>query len=304
MSGRFHGCFVALITPFSEDGSLDTEGLRDNLDWLIAEGVHGLIPAGSAGEFLQLEDNERTALIETTIAAAGGRVPVVAGISSDSTAEATRWARFAEAAGADGVMLAPPFYSLPDTDEIMAHYQVVGGATDLPVMVYNNPATTGIDLDPLMLARLSALPTMRYVKESTKDVRRIEQIRRLTGGRMEVFAGIHALESLLTGAVGWVSVPGNVMPAPSARVWDALVAGDRAAAQAASDALWDLMELEDRTGKYVQIYKRALELMGRPAGAPRLPRLRLSGESEAELIAILRRADLIPSENPVPARLD
>ena len=109
---------------------------------------------------------------------------------------------------------------------------------------------------------------------------------------MQVLAGIHALESIQCGAVGWVSVPGNVLSEPSARVWTAFVRGDLADAQAASDALWDIMELEDRTGKYVQIYKRALEFMGRPAGPPRAPRLRLSGADEAELKAILLRAGL------------
>ena len=171
---------------------------------------------------------------------------------------------------------------------------IVGEASNLPVMVYNNPATTGIDLEPPMLARLSELPTMRYVKESTRDVRRVPQIHRLSEGRMQVFAGIHALESLLTGAVGWVSVPGNIMPGASARLCDAAAAAEHEAALAQSDVLWEIMELEDRTNKYVQLYKRALELMGRPAGAPRAPRRRPSPAIEAELVAILRAAGLLP----------
>ena len=298
MTHDFRGCFVAMITPFTQDGVLDVDGLRQNVDWMIGEGVHGLIPLGSAGEFLQLSSDERATLIETVVAAAAGRVPVIAGISSDWTEEAARWAKFVRDAGADGVMAAPPFYSQPDEEEIVGHYAAIGEATDLPVMIYNNPATTGIDLQPAMLARLSALPNMRYVKESTRDVRRIAQIHRLSEGRLRVFAGIHALESLRSGAVGWVSVPGNILPGVSARLCVAAAEGRDAAAQEASDALWDIMELEDRTGKYVQLYKRALELVGRPAGAPRAPRYRPSAQLESELVTILESAQLLPRKAP------
>src|SRR5690606_26039271 len=121
MTRPFRGCFVALLTPFTADGRLDCDGIRQNVEWLIAEGVHGLIPSDSAGEFLQLEDHERAVLIETVLDAADGRVPVVPGITSDWTEEAVRWARFARDAGAAGVMAAPPFYSQPDIGEIVAH---------------------------------------------------------------------------------------------------------------------------------------------------------------------------------------
>jgi 4-hydroxy-tetrahydrodipicolinate synthase len=293
MSRDFSGCFVAMITPFTEEGGLDVEGLRENVEWMIAEGVHGLIPSGSAGEFLQLSDDERATLIESVVEVTAGRVPVIAGISSDWTDEAVNWAQFAQDVGADGVMVAPPFYSQPDEDEVLSHYAAIGEATALPVMVYNNPATTGIDLDPVRLARISTLPNMRYVKESTRDVRRIAQIERLSEGRLQVFAGIHALESLRAGAVGWVSVPGNVLPRASAQLCEAAAQGEDDRSQHESDVLWDIMELEDRTGKYVQLYKRALELMGRPAGAPRAPRLRPLPPLELELADVLRRAQLI-----------
>lgn len=292
------GCLVAMVTPFSADGGLDLDGLRRNVDWLIAEGVHGLIPSGSAGEFLQLRDEERADLIATTIDQAAGRVPVVAGVTSDWTAEVVSWARFARDAGAAAIMVAPPFYSLPDEDEVFAHYRAVSEASDLPVMVYNNPATTGLDLTPAVLGRLSALPTLRYVKESTRDVRRIAQIAKLAHGRMQVFAGIHALESLLVGAAGWVSVPANVLPAESAQLFEAAAASELDRARVLDARLWEIMELEDETGKYVQVYKRALELMGRPAGAPRSPRLPLNADEERRLIDILDALGLLAA----PAR--
>ena len=241
------------------------------------EGVHGLIPLGSAGEFQQLTDEERSDIIAISIDAAGSRVPVVPGVSSDWTSAAVAWARYAEEAGAQAVMLSPPYYSLPTEDELFGHYRTVADAISLPIMAYNNPATTGIDMKPPFIERLSAIPNIRYVKESTYDVRRVEDIHRRTKGRMQVFAGIHALESFLVGAVGWVSVPANVAPRLSARLFDACAEGNLAEARAMSDHLWDIMELEEETGKYVQLYKAGLNAMGRPAGLPRQPRLPLAG---------------------------
>jgi 4-hydroxy-tetrahydrodipicolinate synthase len=276
-----------MVTPFGEDGALDLAGLAENIEWWIAEGVDGLIPSGSAGEFLQLTDEERADLIQRTVEVAAGRVPVVAGTSADSTAEAVAWTRHAESVGADGVMVVAPFYSRPSEDEIMAHYVALGDATALPVMVYNNPETTGVDMRPPLLARLAQHPQLRYVKESTRDVRRVEEILRLTDGRMQVFAGILAFESFQVGATGWVSVPANVVPRESADLYDLAVRkNDPAAASRVNQRIWDLMALEDDTGKYVQIPKAALAMMGRPSGPPRLPRLPLT-EAEANRLRVI-----------------
>jgi 4-hydroxy-tetrahydrodipicolinate synthase len=283
--GEFRGTFVALLTPFTADDQLDEERLRRHVDWLIAEGVHGLIPSGSAGEFLELTVQERERLIEVTIEQAAGRVPVVAGCSADGTAEAQRWVRHAERVGADGVMVAPPFYSLPTEKEIIRHFELVAGAMALPVMAYNNPATTGIDMRPPLLQQLAEIPNVRYVKESTSDVRRVEDIHLRTDGRMTVFAGIHAFESFLVGARGWVSVPANVAPNVSARLYESVVSADLNVARSLSDRLWDLMELEADTGKYVQVYKEALALEGDPVGPARGPRLPLT-ESERERLMV------------------
>jgi 4-hydroxy-tetrahydrodipicolinate synthase len=286
---RLSGTFIAMTTPFSSTGALDAEGLRANIKWWIDEGLHGLIPLGSAGEFQQLTEEERSDIVTIAVAAAGSRVPVVPGVSSDWTAEAVAWARFAEQAKAQAVMLSPPYYSLPSEDELFAHYRTVAEAIALPIMAYNNPATTGIDMKPAFIERLSAIPNVRYIKESTYDVRRVEEIHRRTKGRVQVFAGIHALESFLVGAVGWVSVPANVAPRLSSRLFDACVVGNLAEARAISGHLWDIMQFEDETGKYVQLYKAGLDLMGRPAGLPRQPRLPLTG-AELERLGLCLKA--------------
>ena len=191
---RLFGTYIAMITPFTPSGELDAAGLCANIKWWIEEGVHGLIPLGSAGEFQQLTDEERADVITSSVKSAGSRVPVVPGVSSDWTDEAKKWAQFAEKAGATAVMLSPPYYSLPTEDELFSHFKTVAEAIALPIMAYNNPATTGIDMKPPFLERLSAIPNIQYVKESTRDVRRVEDIHRRSNGRIEVFAGIHALE--------------------------------------------------------------------------------------------------------------
>jgi 4-hydroxy-tetrahydrodipicolinate synthase len=290
----FEGVFVALLTPFTARGEFDEARLRRHVDWLIDQGVHGLIPSGSAGEFLQLSDNERSALIRVTVEQSGGRVPVVAGCTADGTREAQEWVKRSQRAGADGVMVAPPYYSLPTDDEIVHHFELVAGATSLPVMAYNNPATTGIDMRPALLQRLEEIPNVKYVKESTTDVRRVEDIHRRTEGRLKVFSGIHALESFLVGARGWVSVTANVAPQLSARLYESAISRDLDTARAISDCLWELMELEADTGKYVQVYKEALALEGEPVGPARAPRLPLT-EIERERL----RAALVALKTPL-----
>lgn len=292
------GTYVAMVTPFNSEG-LDSDGLKANIDWWIAEGVHGLIPSGSAGEFLQLTDDERANLIRLTVQFAAGRVPVVAGTSADSTEEAVRWSKYAESVGASAVMVVAPFYSQPDERELFEHYRTIADAIGLPVMVYNNPSTTGVDIRPSLLAELSRIDNLRYVKESTTDVRRVEEILIRSSGRMQVFAGILAFESFAVGATGWVSVPANVAPRVSAELYElAVVRHDWAAAGQRNRALWPLMALEDETGKYVQVPKEALQMMGRPAGPPRSPRLPLDEETRARLRAILLDMDLVGAAAP------
>jgi 4-hydroxy-tetrahydrodipicolinate synthase len=296
-TGQLEGCYVAMITPFTEEGRLDLGGLRELIDFWIGEGVHGLIPSGSTGEFLQLTDEERSDLIRYTVEFAAGRVPVVAGASADWTDEAIAWTRLAESVGASGVMVVAPYYSRPTPAEIIRHYRAIGDATSLPIMVYNNPETTGVDMQPPLLAELSWHPNLRYVKESTRDVRRVEEIIQLSDGRMHVFAGILAHESFLVGATGWVSVPANVVPRLSARMFELDAWEEKPQEAAATNRLiWGLMALEDATGKYVQIPKAALAMMNRPSGSPRPPRLPLTDDESGELRRICEALGLLPSD--------
>ena len=153
---NFRGTYTVLITPLTADGRhVDVPALKRLVEWQIEEGIHGLIPLGSTGEFLSLTRDERQLVIETCIATAAKRVPVLIGTGAEWTDECVSLSKEAEAMGADGVMIIPPFYSSPTPDELFLHYRKVGEAIGVPIMVYNNPATANVDLTPPIVARLS-----------------------------------------------------------------------------------------------------------------------------------------------------
>jgi 4-hydroxy-tetrahydrodipicolinate synthase len=284
MAKQFRGTYTVLVTPFDESGEkVDLKAMADLVDWQIAEGIHGLIPLGSTGEFLSLSDDEAAAVAETAIKAARGRVPVLIGTGAEDTREAVRLAKRAEKLGADGVMVIPPFYSTPTEDELFAHYSRIGEAIGLPIMIYNNPATANVDMRPETVKRLSAIDNVRYIKESTLEVTRVRDIIDLCGDRMTVFAGILGYESFWLGAQGWVAVCSNLLPRDSARLFE-LVADKRD--QPAALALYKrILPIVRWVGgqRYVGATKAAFGMMGRPVGPPRPPRLPLPAADAALL---------------------
>jgi 4-hydroxy-tetrahydrodipicolinate synthase len=277
----FRGTYTVMITPSTVAGEVDVAALRAFVDWQIREGIHGLIPLGSTGEFLSLDDDEKVLVAETVIAQAAGRVPVLIGTGAEDTREVVRQSRRAERLGADGVMIIPPFYSTPTDDELVHHYKTVADAISLPIMVYNNPATANVDLKPPLVARLAEIDNCLYIKESTLEVTRVRDIIRLCGDRMTVFGGILGYESFLEGAQGWVAVASNVVPAAMARIFT-LVADDGAIAEARELYLKYLPVIEFVGGQaYVAGTKALLHHMGFAAGKPRPPRLPLPAAQDA-----------------------
>jgi 4-hydroxy-tetrahydrodipicolinate synthase len=263
-----------MITPTRPDGSFDAAALRDLTDWQIAEGIHGLVPLGSTGEFLSFSKDDRAEIARIVIDTAAGRVPVLIGTGAEDTREVVRLSREAETLGADGVMIIPPFYSAPTDDELFVHYDTVASAISIPVMIYNNPATANVDLKPPLVARLSEIDGVRYIKESTLEVTRIRDILRLCGDRMEVFGGILGFESFVEGAIGWIAVASNVAPAPLARLFE--LVEERKIDEARALYLHWLPVIEAVGGpRYVAGTKSLLNHMGFAAGAPLPPRLPL-----------------------------
>jgi 4-hydroxy-tetrahydrodipicolinate synthase len=218
---------------------------------------------------------------------------VLVGTGHEDTREVVRLSKRAEALGADGVMIIPPFYSTPTEDELFHHYKTIGEAISLPIMIYNNPATSNVDMKPELVARLSRIDNVRYIKESTLEVTRVRDIIELCGERMTVFAGILGYESFWLGAKGWVAVCSNLLPRDSAGLFT-LVAdrGDRAQAHALYRRILPVVRWVGGQ-RYVSATKAGLALMGRPVGEPRPPRLKLPAAERDRLARDLAALGLL-----------
>ena len=290
MTNQWKGVFTALVTPMTADEEVDYAALAAFVEYQIGEGrVHGLIPLGSTGEYYALSPDERRAVLQTVLDAAKGRVPVVAGTNAGSTRDVIHYCRQAEELGAAGVLLAPPYYSLPTPDELFEHFRAVDGAIGIPIMLYNYPGRTGVDMRPDFIERLAALSNVRYVKESTGEIARISELLRRCGDRLDVFCGCDtvALESFLIGAIGWVGGVANVVPQAHVRLYElAAVKHDYAAARDLYFRLLPLLSLMEGGGKYTQFVKAGCGLAGHSVGPPRRP----LGPATAEESAQLREA--------------
>ena len=295
--GKFSGSFTVMVTPFTEDGSkIDYSTLRRFVDWQISNGVPGLIPLGSTGEFLSITEEERREILTTIIQQADGRVPVLVGTADEWTDKAVRYSREAEELGASGVMVVPPYYASPTEDELYAHYQRISDAISIPIMVYNNPNTANVDLTPDLLARLSQIENVDYVKESSGDISRILEIDRLSEGRMTVFAGYHAFDSFLLGAKGYVSVCGNIVPKLSSDLYKLVIGeSDVASGRELYHRLLPLLDVISGD-LYVSATKAALELVGMPVGIPRMPRLRVPESHQIKIEEVLRELGVLVSK--------
>ncbi|PVE50478.1 dihydrodipicolinate synthase family protein [Rhizobium rhizogenes] len=297
MPKTFRGVFTVMITPIDEDGKVNLPALAAFTDWQIREGVHGLIPLGSTGEFLSLSDQDWDDVARTVIQSAAGRVPVLIGTGAEDTREAVRLSCKAEALGADGVMIIPPFYSTPTDDELVTHYQTIARSISIPIMVYNNPATSNVDMKPELLARIAEIDGCDYVKESTLEVTRIRDIVRLAGDKMTPFGGILGFESFVMGAQGWVAVASNVAPAAMSRIFT-LAADEKKYDEARALYLEWLPIIQAVGGQaYVAGSKALLNHMGFAAGSPLPPRLPLPSEQDAAMKALVERFGLSFSQN-------
>ena len=276
---KLRGTYTVIVTPFTEDNSRVNEAmLRWLVDFQIAEGIHGIIALASNGEFLSLSDAERHHVAGIVIEQAQGRVPVVVGTAAENTDDVIRYTRDAEALGADAAMVLTPYYCWIDEDELYTHYRRIAEAVSLPIMLYNHPASTVLDMTPPLVARLAEIDNIAYIKESTTDVRRVYRINDLCRGKITVFAGYLGYESFMVGAEGWVSVCANILPRKSAELFELAV--DRNDKDAAWRVFKELVPLIDFLGDHLYVHgmKAAFKLLGRDMGDPRPPRLPLREE--------------------------
>jgi len=276
MTTQFRGCHTVTVTPFSEDGKkIDVPALRRFLDWQHKSRVTGVIILGTTGEFLTLSDDERRQYVEATVKHCKGKMTVMVGTTHAHTPTAVRYAREAEALGAQGLMIAPPYYYTPTEDEIFAYYAAISEAVSIPIMLYNNPFTTNVDMSAKLVARMTkSLPNVRYIKEASMDVGRVFDIVELTKGEMNVFAGERVVESFKLGAVGYVDPNGNFCPRASTGMWPLLEAGrikDAIKIQHLIDEMWSIIKQGHPLYGH-QCYSKALAAAaGYPVGDVRPP---------------------------------
>jgi 4-hydroxy-tetrahydrodipicolinate synthase len=210
----FKGSYTVTITPFTEGGAaIDHAAWRRFVDWQIASGVPGIIILGTTGEFLTLSDEERDAFVDATVRHVAGRIPVLVGTMNAYTPKAVRHSKRAEELGADGLMVIPPYYYTPTEDEIFGYYRAICEAVSLPIMLYNNPFTSNVDMSAALVGRLAkTFEQVRYIKEASQRIERIHDIMVASDGLMNVWAGQRVLESYRMGAVGYVNPYGNYIP--------------------------------------------------------------------------------------------
>jgi 1-pyrroline-4-hydroxy-2-carboxylate deaminase len=290
----WQGVFPAATTQFDANYAVDLAATAGVLAGLIKDGVSGLIVCGTVGEGNTLSQAEKAAVIETAVAVArssGGRVPVLVGVAEYTAAFAGELARTAQRLGADGLMVLPPMVYSGKERETIEHFRKVAAATDLPVMLYNNPPAYRTDVTPRMLAALADVDTIVAYKEASGDTRRIVDIRNLTGDRFVAFCGLDdvVVESAVLGAVGWVSGLSNVFPREGNALFRLARAGKLAEAMALYDWFMPLLHLDARPD-LVQAIKLCERLAGRGSERTRPPRLPLDAAETAEIEAIMAKA--------------
>lgn len=286
----FSGVFTALITPF-RDGKLDESAFSNLVERQIAAGVHGLVPVGTTGESATLSHEEHRRVIELCIEIARGRVPVIAGAGSNSTSEAIDLARHAKTVGADAALMVTPYYNRPSQEGLFRHYEAVNDAVQLPVLVYNVPSRTSVDISNDTLERLSKLPNIVGIKDATGDLARASLQRLVCGEAWVMLSGDDptALGYMTHGGHGCISVTANVAPEACAAFYEACLAGDFAAALTWQDRLIRLhkalfLDASPAPTKY------ALSHLGLCSDEARLPIAPCSEAAKPHILAAMREA--------------
>jgi 4-hydroxy-tetrahydrodipicolinate synthase len=291
MSVTWRGVFPAATTEFRSDQSLDLAATATHIDAMIRAGVHGMIVLGTVGENCSLEPREKLDVIRAAREVISGRVPLLTGVAENTTAAACRFAVEAQKAGVDGLMVLPAMVYKADGREAMTHFRTVARATDLPIMIYNNPVSYAVDVTPPMFAELTDEARFVAIKESSENVRRITDLRNVCGDRYLLFAGVDdlALESAMLGADGWVSGLVNAFPAENRLLWDLATAGRYDEALKVYRWYTPLLHL-DTHPKLVQYIKLANAECGLGSETTRAPRLPIVGQEREEVLAIIRQA--------------
>jgi len=291
MSVNWRGVFPAATTQFHTAGSLDLPGTVQHIDAMMWAGIHGVIALGTVGENCSLDYGEKLEVLRAIVKQVDGRIPVLTGVAEYTTVLACRFAADARKAGVNGLMVLPAMVYKSDPRETIAHYRAVAKATDLPIMVYNNPVSYGVDVTPAMIADLADEPHVVAIKESSENVRRITDLKNVCGDRYVLFCGVDDLflEAAMLGAVGWVAGLVNAFPEETVRLYELAAAGQFEEAVKLYRWFTPLLHLDTHV-KLVQYIKLAAAEAGHGTETTRAPRLPLVGKEREEVLAIIRKA--------------
>jgi 4-hydroxy-tetrahydrodipicolinate synthase len=293
---RFPGIIPAVTTPFTENDAVDVEALQENVEALLRAGVHGLVATGTMGESASLDLDERHLVVRSISEAAGGKVPVLGGIAAPTARIGTRYALTARDAGATALMVLPPLNYAGDFREISDYYRAIGDCCGLPIMAYNNPGASGVELAVATIARLAdEVESVVAIKECSGETRNIAAIIGATRDGFEVVVGgdDFALEGFCAGATGWVSGVANVVPGECVRLYEACRQGDLATARGLYQRMLPLARL-DFDPKLVQYFKAAMDQVGFHGGRSREPRLPLTDADQQILSMAMEALDTAP----------
>jgi 4-hydroxy-tetrahydrodipicolinate synthase len=289
----FRGSFTALVTPF-KNGSIDERAFRDLVDWQIAEGTNGLVPVGTTGESPTLSHDEHRSVVEWCVDQAKGRVPVIAGTGSNSTAEAIELSRHAEEAGADAVLVVTPYYNKPTQEGLYQHYKAINDGIGIPILIYNIPGRSIVDMSVETMKRLYELKNIAGVKDATANMARVSQQREVMGPDFNQLSGedITALGFMAHGGHGCISVTSNVAPRLCAEFHSACLRGDFATALKLQDKLAPL-----HNNLFVETspapIKFAMSLIGKCPETVRLPMVPASENARNAVRSAMVHAGLI-----------
>ena len=289
----FSGSLVAIVTPF-RNGKVDERAFADLIEWQIANGTNGIVPCGTTGESATLTHEEHRRVVRLTVEVVNRRVPVIAGTGSNSTDEAVSLTRHAKEAGAEGALLITPYYNKPTQEGLYRHYKAVAEAVDVPLVLYNIPGRTGVNMLPATVARLAVLKNIVGIKEGSGSVQQASEIAQTCGDRLTVLSGDDALTlpMMAVGAKGVITVTANVAPKEMAQLTDSFLAGRLDEARRIHFALSPLFAALFYETNPIPV-KEALAMMGKIDSELRLPLCTMGADNRNQLAKVLKEMRLI-----------
>ncbi len=295
MPGEIKGIITALVTPFKPNDSIDEEGLRVLLRRQVEQGIHGVAVVAGSGEYVNLSESERSIVIEMSVEEVGGRIPVIAGVLSPNTRDAVFWAERATQLGTNAILVLTPYYNRPCIKGLIGHFRAIAEATNLPVLIYNNPGRTGINLSPEDYVRLADIPGIKGIKECNRDLATLSQTISHLGTRWtSILCGEDDLlyPALELGAAGGILTTSNVMPSQWVAMYRAIVEGDHETARAIHYEVLPFFRAI-YSHNHPALIKKALTLLGLPAGRTRAPLADPTMEQEERLRKLIKTTKLV-----------